>query len=481
MLLQKQTPSTRTLTTAHLAQTMALLPLNTAELRQKIETELASNPALELVEERRCPNCHRLLTPGGLCPACTNRARINGDQPIVFLSSREEFFAGSKAIPADEDLAEEFQAPASEGLAEYVLRQIGPELAEQDRPIAVHILTSLNDDGLLDVPIIEIARYHHVPLQRIEGVICAIQRADPPGVGSISPQTALLSQLEMFDEPGAVPQGTAQAIQAGLDYLAPKRAPELAHQMRISVQQARKIIQFISDNLNPFPARAHWGEGSRTVHISGAARQIFDRPDTIISCLTESEDTPLLVEVGMPFVGTLRINPLFRDALQNAPEDKAGLWQQDLERASLLVKCLQQRNNTIVRLMKQLAIEQRDFILYGDAYLRPLTRARMAKVLNVHESTISRAVAGKAIQLPSRRIVPLAMFFDRSLHVRTVLKEIIHDEGSPLSDAEIADLLLEKGFPVARRTVAKYRMMEGILPVHLRDQSHAPTIAFSSR
>ena len=98
----------------------------------------------------------------------------------------------------------------------------------------------------------------------------------------------------------------------------------------------------------------------------------------------------------------------------------------------------------------------------------------MAAELEVHESTMSRAVSDKAVQLPSRRIVPLAMFFDRSLHVRTALKQIIDQETDALSDSQIAELLSDMGFPVARRTVAKYRSIEGILPAHLRNHMFKP-------
>ena len=100
--------------------------------------------------------------------------------------------------------------------------------------------------------------------------------------------------------------------------------------------------------------------------------------------------------------------------------------------------------------------------------MRPLVLREIAEVLGLHESTISRAVSGKSVQLPSRRIVPLSSFFDRSLNVRTILKNFINEETRPLSDSELAELLSEQGFSVARRTVAKYRAMEGILPAHLR-------------
>ena len=111
---------------------------------------------------------------------------------------------------------------------------------------------------------------------------------------------------------------------------------------------------------------------------------------------------------------------------------------------------------------------QRQFILKGDAYIKPVTRARLSEELGVHESTVSRAVASKSVQLPNNRIIPLAKLFDRSLHIRTALKQIIEQETKPLSDTQIADLLKKRGHSVARRTVAKYRSMEGILPARLR-------------
>jgi len=236
----------------------------------------------------------------------------------------------------------------------------------------------------------------------------------------------------------------------------------------ISTAQARNVVRFIADNLNPFPARAFWGDPNQSPAASDEDRNVYHIPDIIISRLSDDEDTALVVEIAMPYCGTLRVNPLFREAIQQAPEEKADLWQTDLEQATLLVKCIQQRNHTIVRLMQRLVVIQRQFILKGESHLHPLTRAEMADELLVHESTMSRAVSDKAVQLPNLRIIPLAMFFDRSLHVRSALKSIIGQETIPLSDSQLAQLLSGQGYPVARRTVAKYRSMEGILPAHLR-------------
>jgi len=202
---------------------------------------------------------------------------------------------------------------------------------------------------------------------------------------------------------------------------------------------------------------------------------VYTTPDVIISRLNDSHHTPLVVEVISPLIARLRINPLFRQSLSQAPPEKSDQWQKDLEQAQLLIKCIQQRDHTIVQLMQRLATIQREYILRGDAHLEPITRASLAVVLDVHESTISRAVANKAVQLPSGHIVPLSKFFDRSLHIRTALRQIISQETKPLTDTQIARLLKKQGFPIARRTVAKYRAMEGILPAHLRNHNHQPS------
>lgn len=464
MLLQRHSQEIRPLTTAHLAQTMTLLSLTVGELKQKIESELASNPALELVEEHRCPTCRKHITGKGPCYSCSHPPVTSPDDPIVFVSPREDFhsFTGSGSF---EDIPDDNMGPVVEELPQFVLRQIAPDLDERDRTIAAHILTNLDEDGLLAIPLLEIARYHHIPLSRIEGVLRLIQHAEPVGVGSPSPQAALMVQLEVLRETRSVPALAEVAVERGMSLLSRHRYIELGHLLGISTSQAKEIARYISENLNPFPGRAHWGDIRQTAEQS---TDVYRQPDVIISRVNEKEDTPLMVEIAMPIFGTLRVNPDFREALMQAPVDKADQWRADLEHAALLVKCLQQRNHTIVRLMQRIAVLQRGFILFGDASIKPITRASLSKELEVHESTISRAVSSKSVQLPNGRIVPLAIFFDRSLHIRTALKEIVEQENKPLSDTEIGELLAQQGYPVARRTVAKYRAMEGILPAHLR-------------
>ncbi len=465
-MLQFQTQSIRPLTTAHLAQTMTLLGMTSAELSQKIDVELAKNPALELVEERRCPTCRRILTAPGPCPICSRPHQADAEQPIVFVSSPSDHFyqssSGSSGTP--EELPDDNIAPTEE-LPSFVLRQIASELHPDDRMIAAHILTSLDDDGLRQATVFEISRYHHVPISRVEAVVNLIQRAEPIGVGSASTQEALLIQLEVLSENQDVPEFAELAIQEGMKLLSRHQYSELANLLGTTSQKAREIAHFIGANLNPYPGRAHWGDIRQG---NNAHPQVYHHPDIIITRLDSQPNSPLVVEIIAPLRGTLRINPLFRKGAKEAPTEMIDKWKKDLESAGLLIKCIQQRNNTMQRLMTYLTTHQRNFILRGDKHLRPTTRVRTANELGVHESTVSRAVSGKCLQLPNGYIIPLKRFFDRSLHIRARIIEIIKSEKRTLTDSQLATLLSQKGYPIARRTVAKYRSMEGILPAHMR-------------
>lgn len=462
-MLQVPRQTTKPHTTAHLAQTMTLLTLTADELRQQIDSELAGNPALELIEERRCPTCHRLLTQPGKCPICSIPGNLQSEEPVVFLSPRDEFIPRKDYL--DTEIEDEPFAPASEELPTYVLRQIGPDLQPEERGLAAFLLTHLDEEGLLTTSLMEVSRYTHFSLSVVEKVQRIIQMADPVGVGSCSTREALLIQLQMLRETGEVPDLAEDLIKDGLNNLSHHQYAELAHRYGVPLKKVTAAAKFIAENLNPFPARSHWGDMRQP---AAQTTQVYHQPDIMISYLNDDSSKPLIVEIIMPLSGTLQVNPLFKQAIRQANEDSKPELKKDLEKASLFVKCLQQRHHTMERLLTRVVGLQRDYIIRGEKYLKPVTRAQLSRELEVHESTISRAVANKAVQLPNKRIVPLSSFFDRSLNVRSVLREIIEKEPKPYSDSDLVDLLGEKGYVVARRTVAKYRSIEGILPAHLR-------------
>ncbi len=450
---------------AHLTLTMALMELPLDELQQAIDRALNENPALEIAPERRCPTCGRTLIEDRPCPVCRPPS-TSPEEPIVFVSGSDLQYGYELG-----ESSEEFPplADRDETLPEYVFRQIRFDLAEEDRPIAAHLLANLDDDGLIRASMIELTAALRVPPARIQRVLDLIQSADPPGVGAQNEQEAMLIQLRHLAERTEVPPFTEAILREGLVDLAHHRYGQLARRLGATKAQVQRAGKFIRENLYPRPAQMQWGS-----HTQEPA-SVLRHPDIIIHHDPARTGGALIVEILMPLRAPLRVSPLFATSIHQAePTHLAGLEKQ-LERAMLFTKCLAQRQHTIKRLMSFLVRYQRDYILHGDRYMRPLTRAEVARQLELHESTISRAVKDKVVQLPSGRLVPLGVFFDRSLHLRTMIRQMIEEEEKPLSDQQIANRLADEGFPIARRTVSKYRAMLRIPPAHQRKQGAEST------
>jgi RNA polymerase sigma-54 factor len=447
---------------------MSLLLLSNQELKDKVLSELAQNPALELVEETICPQCRRPLHGPTPCPICSLPS--TDESPIVFLSPRESQRRARNPIPDGQPLEEEPAAP--ESLTIHVLQQLAGDLEPDDRQLAIFILSGLDDDGFLLNPPAYIARATRKPFSQVERVLHLISRTDPAGLASSGPREALLTQLALVPVHGSLQEICRTMLEEHFSELGRREYEKIADSLEVSVNRVRKATSFIQDNLNPYPGRSFWGSGRQPQQGNPV---VYHTPDITISDNPSEETGPLMVEIFAPMMGWLRVNPLFNQARNDADSQSKEEWSKYLERASLFVKCIQQRNNTLRRMMEILVTQQRDFIVNGDRHLKPMTRAKLAKTLGVHESTVSRAVSHKSIALPDGRIIPLARFFDRSLSVRDRIKEIVKKEERPLSDDQIASLLQSEGVRIARRTVAKYRAIEGILPARLRHRKTAPT------
>ncbi len=463
---QGQYQSQSPMTSAHIAQTMTLLYMTSTELLQTIDVELSKNPALDLVNERRCPMCGRRLPPQGPCPICSQPKTLDPDDTIIFISPRDDFFTYNGSSSSSlEDYQEDPFSSIHLDLPTYVLRQVAPELEINEREIAAMILANLDEDGFLAIDIHEICRFYHIPPSKVTDVLTKIQRCDPLGVSARNVKEALLTQIDYLSESTEVPEFIRRTIKDEFDLLSKHHYSAIAKNLGTTTQKIKLVAEFVSENLNPFPARANWGN---VRNPNDSTPNVFHQPDILIYYLNNKPGNPLVIEIITPSRGTLRINPLFKRAIKEQTGEKQEEWKKDIDKASLLIKCIQQRNNTMRQLMEKLIAKQKPFIIHGETYCESLTRAQIAKELDVHESTISRAVANKTVQLPNKKIIPMAMFFDRSLAVRAILRQIIEAESKVLNDTELQERLEHQGISVARRTVAKYRTMEGILPAHLR-------------
>lgn len=465
-MYQRQYQRLQPQTTAHLAQTMTLLNMSFDELNQEINKALNENPALVVCSERRCPICNHKLVEDQICPICTQPKSNSPDEPIVFISARSELIpAGQRNL--DDDFNDEVLGSKEVSLEEYILRQIAADLLEDERIIAAYILNQLNEDGFFTEDLADVAQYFHVSTEKVKKIKGMIQKAEPTGVGSESPEEAIKVQLSELDETMDVPDYYFYITDRYLHALLKKQYKTISDNLDLPIKAVSDAADFFSKNLNPYPTRSHWGD-FRTP--SKEENLVYSNPDVIIGYLNNDPSQQMLIEIVIPSISRLEINPLYIQAIKESSENAKEDLKEDYEKANLFIKCLQQRNNTMQRLVENITSFQRDFIGKGEKYIKPITRVQISKELDVHESTISRAVSNKTVQLPDKRIIPMSAFFDRSLGVRSVLKEIImcEDKFKPLSDSEIKVLLDKKGYKVARRTVAKYRLMEGIMPAHQR-------------
>lgn len=454
---QYQGTSTRQMPAAHLTRTMQLLEKTCNELDTELANEISENPALEMAEECRCPDCKQII-PSYPCQACLNN--LNGTGPIVYVAPRSTRTYSNDEY--DEYYSTDNKLKDPETLSEHILKQVAPSISSKERKIAEHILARLNEHGfLIDHPA-EIATYLRVSLRKTKYVIELIKRVDPIGVASQDVMECLLIQLDMLEQDGKTHPLAYNLLTEYWEQLGKRDFDTIARKCNVSVQTVRSAAQFIKRNLSPYPAQSHWN------NAANATGRYF-RPDVEVIKNPHKQDGPLVVQVFSAAQGWLRVNSSVRSMVNKIEDpEKKDEWTAYLERAALFVKCMRQRDNAMKRIVKLIVKRQPKFILGTDRDLIPMTRAQLAIELDLHESTISRAVANKTIALPNGRIIPLSTFFDRSLAIRAAVQIIIDDETTAMTDEQVAHELVDHGYKVARRTVAKYRSMLGILPANLR-------------
>lgn len=452
-----------------------ILQLSAMELNQTIENELVDNPALETVEEFVCEgNC---LDPS-TCPYCMNRLaktadpepRLDGLDTADQEADYEPFFGYLTPDP-EEDFDPVSNLEAEMTLQEHLRGLLRAAVSAEDYWIGEYIINSLTESGWLDGTPEGIAQELGVPLETVQRLLIVIQSFDPPGVGATSLQECLLIQLRYLREEG-LPAEEARMVQLAekalsqyWDHVVARRFAKIARSLGISQEEARQVFQYICTRLNPHPAnqfRPSWA-------YRPANNKASVRPDVVIRRTEAGYEVEIVV--AEPY--SLAVNPHYRELYAqiknghgNHSEDDRKHISEYVERAELFIRNIHQRRQTL-RLISRCIIEcQAGFLATGSRqFLRPLTRTQVARMLNMHESTVSRATANKYVQLPNQEVIGFDIFFNHSLSVKNIIEEIIQEEdpANPLSDQQIADKLKQRGIEVARRTIVKYRESQKIL------------------
>ena len=455
-----------------------ILQLSSLELQDVINQELQENPALDLDEVQVCPICGQLLK-GRVCLSCFGV----GNRPYSRAEDADtEPLEGTSLMQRDEEQDELdpiIRAEAEQTLAEYLSWNARVLLPARLHPVSEYIIGNLNDNGYLDLPIEEIAKTMKVSIADATEALVAIQGIEPWGIAARDTRECLLIQMDHLAEIGeGVPENARTIVAGHFRELGEHKFGDIAQALRVTREEVQSAWDYIKENLNPFPAHA-FAAGPDGTSIGG--RQVALRPDVIIF---KNEQGEFEIEVIESRRFSLRVNPVYRQlvgqlqaarsagaqAPQMSDEERQHI-RQYVTRAKFFIDNINQRRQTIARITDVIVDCQRDFLEKGVQSLRPLTRAEVGERIGMHESTVSRATAGKYVLLPAGQVIPFSMFFTASLGTKDVIKNIIdaEDGSRPYSDQDIVEKLRgEHGIILARRTVAKYRDELQILPARLR-------------
>lgn len=464
---------------ARLVASSTILHLSADELEHAVTQEQIENPALEVREQRVCLFCGAVMQ-GEQCVSCGSFSQAgeasfssgepgNNDESLGEAlwsqsgDSRQYDSDNYGWLEHDED--EEFdplaRIPMGQTLAEVLLQQLEALISPDDALIAEQLVGNLNERGYLEISIQEIAEYLEVPTERVEYVLSQLQTLEPLGIGARDLRECLSIQLQGLYEQGKTQELSATLIDRYLDRLGKSQFQEIARELKISEQEVRQAAQVIRSTLNPYPAHSYTSDISPS--RTGTA---YVRPDVLIRWGENGYEIELIEEKRYHFrLGQGYVTQSPRVASDSTDAEMQRYVHHQADRARFFIDCIHRRWHTLKRVAELVVDYQHEFLEKGVRYLRPLTRAEVATRLNLDEGTVSRATANKYTLLPNGRLMPFSDFFDGSLGVKDILRELIASEEPRhrFSDDELARLLNARGIPMARRTVTKYREEMGIL------------------
>ncbi|NNM77043.1 RNA polymerase factor sigma-54 [Sphingomonas sp. ID1715] len=470
--------------TPQLQQAIKLLALSNLEVESFIAEELEKNPLLETGGEERAPAEPADFEGGEEWdgesapePVTADRLVEHGDgvsdSPLDVDFVAETFhhdgpsdshldgslgmggssggLGGEEAIDFDS-----FGAPA-ETLQEHLLAQAGERLSGTDHAIAVWLIGQIDEAGYLAVDLIEVAHQAGAPLQRVEQILGVVQSFDPTGVGARNLAECLALQAKEADRYDPC---MARLI-ANLDLVAAGKLPQLKRICQVDDEDLADMIRELR-GYDPKP-------GLRF----GAARTETVVPDLFVA----KRPIGWAIELNAATLPKLLVNRRYYAELASGPQDKSSkAWLTEcLHSANWLIKALDQRQRTIIKVATEIVKQQETFFLKGVEHLKPLTLRQVAEVIGMHESTVSRVTSNKYLSC-ARGLFELKYFFTSGIQsadggdavsaeaVKSAIKGLISAEqpDAILSDDTLVDLLKAKGFDIARRTVAKYREAMGI-------------------
>ncbi|MFG6159805.1 RNA polymerase factor sigma-54 [Halomonas sp. 1390] len=444
--------------TPQLQQAIALLQLSTLDLRQEIQQALESNPLLDVEEE---------FGEQAVSETPDDDWASEIPDELATDSDWSDTYQDLGSAPAGGEAPDFERQAAGQSLQGHLAWQLAmTDLDERQMRIAESLIDAVNGDGYLTQPLDEIRDglkaqgLTGLRSREVEQVLLRLQQFEPTGVFARDLRECLMLQLATLpDDTPLLPQAR-RLVRQFLEALAGDDRRLLKRRLGLDDEALDTAIGLVR-SLDPRPGSA-FGEGDRDYVI----------PDLVARHTREGWQVELNPE-AMP---RLRIQPDYAALIRRADKSADNQFLKDhLQEARWLMKSLSSRNDTLLRVGREIMVRQLDFLERGEEAMKPLILADIAQVVEMHESTISRVTTQKFIHTP-RGMFELKYFFssqvggsgDSDAHsstaIRARIRKLIQDEPprKPLSDSRLVALLDEAGISVARRTVAKYREGMGI-------------------
>lgn len=454
----KLTQTQKLVMTPELRQSIEILQYNALELGEFINEELLTNPILEKeavapVEVVRVEEVKKDVDK----IESIDWKRVSDEIGIKSLTKK--YRDSNENVQFDSFLASE------ESLHEHLIEQLRyTHLDERGIRVGLYVIQSINDSGYLNIDVSRVCGKFHIDTDYLEDIILTIQGFDPIGVGARDIRECLLIQAVHHQ---IKDKNVYRIIDDYLDDLGANRLGHISKKLDISIEAVKEATKCIK-GLEPKPGREY----------SSLKDVRYITPD--VSLKKVHGDYVILVnDVTAP---KLHINEFYRKMLDNQDlnENASEYVHKKLTAALKLIRSIEQRRNTIYRVVEAILEHQYEFFERGPIYLKRLTLKDVAEKLEMHESTISRATNGKYMQCPTG-LYELKYFFQSGVSshqgegvssesIKVIIKDMIDKESKakPISDQYIADELGKVGVKISRRTVAKYRGELGILSTSKR-------------
>ncbi|MEW6096186.1 MAG: RNA polymerase factor sigma-54 [bacterium] len=424
-----------------------ILQLSNLQLIDKIQEEMLQNPVLE---ENDTATLQLPIVDPPTVKEYNKQEEINWEE--FFESSRNSMMhepATTEIKPLYDNIPT--QQPT---LREYLLQQLRMiPISNKEYEIGELIIDNINEDGYFHYSVDKIANEVKVSRAEVEKVLGKIQEFEPTGVGARDLKECLLIQVKDL----GLEDSLTPLIENHLFAIQDKKYEQIAAQMNISIERVKELVEVIIKLLEPKPAR---------LYENFQAPQVI--PEIIIS---NTKEEGLKLEVNDEWIPSLRVNPYYQRLLKekNLSATENEYIQKKMNAAVFFLKCIEDRKKTLRHVAKVIFDTQKEFLQEGILKLVPMKLEDIAKEVNLHLSTVSRAIANKFVKTP-HGVHPLKFFFKTGMQtkeggaisittVKEKIKEIVAQENkqSPLSDNKIAVLLHQQGINIATRTVAKYR------------------------